>query len=95
MVFETLERAHRNDSQNATQNEKQVPSKKDTFNALSLMEFPTNIYQLNQSNCRFKACLMIFFTFTQCRDPDQTPHSMTSDLGLHCLPMSTKMTLGS
>ena len=21
-------------------------------------------------------------------DPDQTPHSATSDLGLHCLPMS-------
>ena len=24
------------------------------------------------------------------RDPDPTPHSMASDLGLHCLPMSFK-----
>ena len=24
------------------------------------------------------------------RDPDQTPHSVASDLGLHCLPMSHK-----
>ena len=23
-------------------------------------------------------------------DPDQTPHSLASDLGLHCLPMSHK-----
>ena len=23
-------------------------------------------------------------------DPDQTPHSAASDLGLHCLPMSPK-----
>ena len=23
-------------------------------------------------------------------DPDQTPHSLASDLGLHCLPMSNK-----
>ena len=23
-------------------------------------------------------------------DPDQTPHSVASDLGLHCLPMSYK-----
>ena len=23
-------------------------------------------------------------------DPDQTPHSVASDLGLHCLPMSLK-----
>ena len=23
-------------------------------------------------------------------DPDQTPHSVASDLGLHCLPMSHK-----
>ena len=27
-------------------------------------------------------------------DPDQTPHSVASDLGLHCLPMSQKWTLG-
>ena len=27
-------------------------------------------------------------------DPDQTPHSVPSDLGLRCLPMSTKRTLG-
>ena len=24
------------------------------------------------------------------RDPHQTPHSVASDLGLHCLPMSHK-----
>ena len=29
------------------------------------------------------------------RDPDQTQHCAASDLGLHCLPMSTKRTLGS
>ena len=27
-------------------------------------------------------------------DPDQTPHSVASDLGLHYLPMSQKRTLG-
>ena len=27
-------------------------------------------------------------------DPDQTPHSVASDLGLHYLPMSHKKTLG-
>ena len=27
-------------------------------------------------------------------DPDQTPHYLTSDLGLRCLPMSHKKTLG-
>ena len=27
-------------------------------------------------------------------DPDQTPHSVASDLGLHYLPMFTKTTLG-
>ena len=27
-------------------------------------------------------------------DPDQTPHSVASDLGLHCLPVSQKRTLG-
>ena len=27
-------------------------------------------------------------------DPDQTPHTAASDLGLHCLPMSHKRTLG-
>ena len=26
--------------------------------------------------------------------PDQTPHDAVSDLGLHCLPISLKMTLG-
>ena len=24
--------------------------------------------------------------FANCGDPDQTPHSAASDLGLHCLP---------
>ena len=27
-------------------------------------------------------------------DPDQMPHSVASDLGLHILPMSHKRTLG-
>ena len=27
-------------------------------------------------------------------DPDQSPHSVASDLGLHCLPISHKRTLG-
>ena len=27
-------------------------------------------------------------------DPDQTPHSVASDLGLHCLPMSIFKTPG-
>ena len=27
-------------------------------------------------------------------DPDQMPHAAVSDLGLHCLPMSHKKTLG-
>ena len=27
-------------------------------------------------------------------DPDQMPHSVASDQGLHCLPMSHKRTLG-
>ena len=49
---------------------------------------------------------MVFFIFPQiliehsvrnCGDPDQTPHSVASDLGLHCfayIRMSHKMTLG-
>ena len=45
---------------------------------------------------------MDFFTFIQflieksvsnSKDPDQTPHSATSDLGLHCLPLYHKKTL--
>ena len=28
------------------------------------------------------------------RDPDQTPHSVASDLGLHCLRCPIKRTLG-
>ena len=26
--------------------------------------------------------------FANSRDPDQAPHSVTSDLGLHCLPIT-------
>ena len=26
--------------------------------------------------------------FANCGDPDQTPHSAVSDLGLHCLPVT-------
>ena len=28
------------------------------------------------------------FTFTNSGDPDQTPHSAASDLGMHCLPVT-------
>ena len=37
---------------------------------------------------------MIFFIFIRnlanSGDPDQMPHSVVSDLGMHCLPMSHK-----
>ena len=32
----------------------------------------------------------LFNFFKKYADPDQTPHSAASDLGLHCLPMSHK-----
>ena len=36
----------------------------------------------------------IFHFHSNIGDPDQTPSPATSDLGLHCLPMSHKRTLG-
>ena len=42
----------------------------------------------------FKGCWVVFFIFIILKansgDPDQTPHYVVSDLGLHCLPMSHK-----
>ena len=32
----------------------------------------------------------LIFNRANCEDPDQTPHSAASDLGLPCLPMSHK-----
>ena len=49
-----------------------------------------------------KGCMVVFFIFIQIliehsvlnngeySDPDQMPHSVESDLGLHCLLMSNK-----
>ena len=34
------------------------------------------------------------FVFNFYGDPDQTPRSAASDLGMHCLPMSQNRTLG-
>ena len=46
----------------------------------------------------YKWCLLSFYYYhvfienselnANSADPDQTPHSVASDLGLHCLPMS-------
>ena len=42
-------------------------------------------------------CFCSNFNRTICKqtvETDQTPHKVASDLGLHCLPMSNKKTLG-
>ena len=47
-------------------------------------------------NVHFTERPNIFWTFIReiplfnvnCSDPDQMPHSMVSDLGLHCLPLA-------
>ena len=58
------------------------------------MEFPTFINRL--VSFHFKGCTVVFYIFIQISiehsvsnsgDPDQTSHSVASDLGLHCLPM--------
>ena len=62
------------------------------------MEFPTVINWI-----RFKGCWLVVLMFIQILidhsvrnsgQADQTPHSVKSDLVLHCLPMSHKRTLG-
>ena len=56
-------------------------------------------YQLDGSILNFRGvwCTFSFlfdfkyiFLLANSEDPDQTPHSAASDLGLHCLPMSQK-----
>ena len=58
---------------------------------------PVHPYQLDKSISNFRAvwCTYSFlfyfeyiFLLAKGEDPDQTPHSAVSDLGLHCLPMS-------
>ena len=50
-------------------------------------------YMLDKSIChsreaRANLLLLFYFDSKQCRDPDQMPHHVASDLGLHCLPMT-------
>ena len=56
-------------------------------------------YQLDESISNFRGVWCIFVIFisfqidipvSNSEDPDQTPHSAVSELGLHCLPMSQK-----
>ena len=52
-------------------------------------------YQLDESIFHLRDVWCIFFFFiiflwAKSVDPDQTPRSAASDLGLHCLPMSQK-----
>ena len=55
------------------------------------------LYMLDKSICYFKGVtLIIWFLFyfltenpvANTADPDQTPHYVASDLGLHCLPLT-------
>ena len=69
------------------------------FNPLKPNEI-SNSYQLDQSIPILRVVGRYFFIFIQfliieysvsnSGDPDQTPHSPASDLGMHCLPMSHK-----
>ena len=57
---------------------------------------------LDESICLFRGVgyiLSLLFYFLTWKimlaniiDPDQTPHCVASDLGLHCLPMTLKIT---
>ena len=54
---------------------------------------PVHPYQLDESISNFRGvwCAFSFlFNLANSVDPDQTPHSAASDLGLHCLPRSQK-----
>ena len=64
-----------------------------------LLSGPIHPYQLDESTASFRGvwCTFSFyfyfeyiFLLANSEDPDQTPHSVASDLGLHCLPMSQK-----
>ena len=54
-------------------------------------------YKLDKSICHFRGVGSIFVAFLLFSmeillannvDPDQTPHYVASDLGLHCLPLT-------
>ena len=56
-------------------------------------------YQMDESISSFKGvwctfsflfCFEWIFLLANSEDPEQTPRSAASDLGLHCLPMSQK-----
>ena len=60
---------------------------------------PIHPYQLEESISNFRAvwgtfsflfCFESILVLTNNEDPDQMPHFVASDLGLHCLPMSQK-----
>ena len=60
---------------------------------------PVHSYQVDESISNFRGVTCTFsflfysksiFPLANSADPDQTPHSVVSDLGLHCLPMSQK-----
>ena len=64
---------------------------------------PIHPYQLDESISNFRGVRSTFsflfyfdlkFLLANREDPDQTPHSAASDLGLHCLPMSQKWDAG-
>ena len=51
----------------------------------------STVYMLDESICQFRSAGLFcqFYCFPvgkQC-SPDQMPHDVASDLGLHCLPM--------
>ena len=55
------------------------------------------MYMLDESICHLGVCRAYFVAFihfgwqillANTVDPDQTPHYVASDLGLHCLPMT-------
>ena len=48
---------------------------------------------LDESICHFRGILSFFYSnfdekLGNTVDPDQTPHDVASDLGLHCLPIT-------
>ena len=59
---------------------------------------PSELYYLCQLfrpiHFQYKECLVSPVINANRLDPDQTPHSMASDQGVNCLPMSHYRTLG-
>ena len=48
-------------------------------------------YMLDDTLCQFrdvKSILLLKILLVNSADPDQMPHHVASDLGLHCLPMA-------